>query len=430
MTIRLMVWNIERFGINKLGTSDFDTNASRAAYINGTITEANPDILVFVEVQTASRIGVGTLVTDTSGGPAVRAIWNALPGGTIVGNAGPWAIVPPLAINIPVSLQGNNAYSEAIAVFFRNDKLDFTGPYKWTGTASHQGAQPVANVAAAANYPAPWDTCLPTTNPHSGPALPQNQLAGQALFYDTNNDEITFGYKSSGKRTREMKKDPADIFRRHPWHTTFVENAGPAIGRVIKLWSVHPPPPGGPAPKEWLTALTEIPGIVSAIGATEVRVLCGDFNIDCTVADDPFSQLTNNVQYRSRGNTTNIYTRQNNQPTMMKSSSKGSITTGARPRYKYMSSKGYDNILTAYGGGAGAAANFNVVNRVIGTPPQDVLAPPPAVFTVALVADIPTIRGSVATNNAKDKRFRRLGNYGKIGGKTGASDHTALVVDL
>jgi hypothetical protein len=429
MTIRLMVWNIERFGINKLGVNDFDLTASRAAYIDATVTEADPDILVVIEVQTASRIGVGTLITDTSGGPGVRQLWNSLPGGTIVNNAGPWAVVPPLAINVPVSQAGNNAYSEGIAVFFRTDKLDFTGPYKWTGTASHEGSQPVANGAAAQNYPNPWDTCLPVGNPLNGPPLPQNQLAGQALFHDANGQQIIFGFKSSGKRPRAVKNDPEDIFRRQPWHTTFVENAGAAAGRVIKLWSVHPPPPGL-ATVESLMADTEIPDLIAPLGNDEVRVLCGDFNIDACAATDPFQQLTAGTRYRSRGNTTNIYTRQNNQPTMMKSPVKASIMAGNSPRYEYMSGKGYDNILTAHGVNAGQPANFAVVNRVIGTPPQDGAAPPAARFTVDLQSDIPTILALPVAAHIKDATFKELDNYGKIGKGLGASDHAPLVIDL
>jgi hypothetical protein len=430
MPIRLMVWNIERFGINKLGINQFDTNASRAAYINATIAEADPDILVVIEVQTAAVYGVGTLISDTSGGPGVIQLWNALPGGTIVNNAGPWAVVPPLATNVPVSPQGNNAYSEGVGIFFRTDKLDFAGPYKWTGVGSHQGSQPVADTAAAQTYPAPWDVCLPAGNPLGGPALPQNRLSGQALFHDQNGKVIRFGFKpTQAKRKRTTSKETEDIFKRNPWHTTFVENAGTLAGRSINIWSVHFPP-GRLAAAAATIALTESPDIVAPLANNETRVICGDFNVDIFDRSDPFSQLTLANAFSDRGTPTDLFDTHCFESTMMASVNNASITRGQSPDYRYMVNKGLDNILTAYGANAGAPANFLVANRVIGTPPQDVIPPPPARFTVDLQSDIAAILATPLTNPGKNLIFQRLDNYGKIGGKLGASDHAPLVIDL
>lgn len=425
MPIRLMVWNIQQFGQNKLGTNVFDNVGLRRNYIQATIAAVNPDILAVIEVRTGQQAGVGSLVTDTSGGPGVRTLWGLLPGGTIA-TGGPWAVIPPLLINPNIGVNNDRAYSEGIAVFFRTDVLDFTGPYKWTGTAFNQGAQPITNPAApnatgaaAQAYAAPWNTCLPAAQPASGlPALNQNRLAGQAIFWDNNNQQIFF----------------PGLFNRNPWLTTFEENNA-MVPRTIKLWTAHFPPHTAPA-RQAIAALADIPAVTAPLGANEVRVLCGDFNVNTLNAAEAniFDQLTANTQRIANHGTTNLYTSQFAAPTVVRGV-KQANTAGAGPWYGYIQSRngfreGLDNLLTAYGAAAGAPANPRVVNRVVGTPRQDIFPPPPAIYTVALGTDIPTINATGFANAAKWNLFRGLNNFGQIGGKIGASDHMALVIDL
>src|SRR5947209_2395525 len=56
MPIRLMAWNIQRFGINKMNNTVFDQFGARGEFIVDTVTEVNPDILVVIEVCTG-KIG-------------------------------------------------------------------------------------------------------------------------------------------------------------------------------------------------------------------------------------------------------------------------------------------------------------------------------------------------------------------------------------
>ena len=413
MPIRVMAWNIQRFGINKLGNNAWDFNGSRRAYITSTINQVNPHILIVIEVCTGNQVGVGNLVTDTSGGPGVRTLLGLLPGGAINGMpAGPWAVVPPQILNANIGRNRDTAYSEAMAVYFRTDLLDFTGPYKWTAN----GATSIVRfgTGGAQAYGAPWNGVLPAAVPWNQiPNLPQNQLAGQALFWQnpaTETTQLLF----------------PDVFARNPFLTTFVENTGPALNRrTIDIYSVHLPAHAATA-RQATAALADITTVRSVLNANEVRVILGDFNVNSLdpAQDDVFDQLTNNVQRVAPYNTTNLYHERFGWRTMLRYVKQADVT-GAAPFYGYTSTyaglaQGLDNLLTAYGAGAGAPANPDVVNRVYNSPP----------WTVALATNIPTILGLGVTPAMRRTIFRSIFDFGKIGAKIGASDHMALVIDL
>lgn len=422
MPIRVMVWNIQQFGLNKLNGSDFDPGATRGNYIQETILqEVQPDILIVIEVRTGQMSGVGSLVSDTSGGPGVLQLLQMLNGGDVT--QGNWRVVPPLVLNPNLGRVGDTAYSEAIAVFFDCTKLDFAGPNKWTGTKSNQGSKPIEDPAIPNDgngplskaYDGDWGEVLPTTVPAGGlPNLPQNQLAGQAIFYDDDDEQVFF----------------PDLFSRNPWLTTFIEKNGNVAVRTIKLFSVHFPP-NTPQAKQAIANLAYVPSVVAPLVGNEVRLILGDFNIDNTEDNDVsiFEQLTANVNRIGGRNkpTTDIYTTLFfNQITMLAPVPWGSVE-GDSPYYRYVKPEGYDNILVT----GNTYQNPRVVNRVVGTPPQDAPYAPPAVYSVGMVNAIQNIRAQRGRDiDQKNDVFNALGNFGTIGGTRGASDHMALVVEV
>lgn len=410
MPIRLMSWNIQRFGINKMRTTNFDNFGMRGDYIIDTIAEVNPDILVVIEVCTGNQVGVGNLVTDTSGGPGVRDLLPQLPGGSLP--AGPWAVVPPQILNANIGYNSDTAYSEAMAVYFRTDRLDFTGPYKWTAN----GAQSIVRfgLGGAIAYVAPWAGMLPAANPwNNNPNLPQDRLAGQALFWQDPANETTQLFFP-------------DLFSRNPFRTTFVENTGPMVNRrTIDVYSVHFPATA-PGARRATAAMADVPSVTAALGANEVRVIVGDFNVNslAPAQANVFTQLTAGATiFPAYGNTA-LYTKRFTWRTMLRYVKTADVT-GGPPFYGYtvlsgLVPQGLDNLLTAYGATAGAPANPDVVNRVYNSPP----------WTVALGFSIPNTLATGWGAAAMRTLFRSLPNFGQIGGKIGASDHMALVIDL
>ncbi|HMV82925.1 MAG TPA: hypothetical protein PLD20_03995 [Blastocatellia bacterium] len=421
MPIRVMVWNIQRFGLNKMIGNNFDPGGTRGTYIEQTILqEVQPDILIVIEVCTGQHAGVGTLITDPSGGAGVTNLLQRLNGGNVP--QGNWRVVPPLVLNPNLGRVGDRAYSEGIAVFFDRTRLDFTGPNKWTGDENHQGSQPIQNPAnpnangpASVAYDGTWLNALPTTVPvGNSPNLAQNQLAGRAIFNTANNQQVFF----------------PDIYARNPWLTTFVEKNGNAAVRQIKLFSVHFPPDSLNA-KKAVANLAYVPAVTAPLVPGEVRLILGDFNIDNMSYNEAsiFEQLTADVNRIGGRNkpTTDIYTTLFFDKVTMLDSVPYASVQGLGPYYGYVNHEGYDNILVA----GAAGLNPRVVNRVVGTPPQDAVPPPPAVYSVAMVNPIPNIRGLVGqTDDQKNAIFNAIGNFGTIGGSLGASDHMALVVEV
>lgn len=402
--ITLMAWNIQAFGLNKLGVTAWDVNGSRAAHIVSTIQQVNPDILVVIEVRTGQNNGVGSLITDTSGGPGVRTLLNVLnpPLAPPI-----WAVVPPLVLNPNIGPWSDVAYSEGIAVYFRMNTLDFTGPYKWTAN----GAEPLAGPTPAMAYGGPWAGALPGT-PGPGTMLNQNQLAGQPIFWHGNPAQQIFF---------------PTLFSRNPWLTTFREKNTPDAGRVIKIFAVHFPPQPNRA-RQATARLADVTEVTAPLGISEVRAIVGDFNVN-TLDDDQvdiFDQLTLNIAVDPNSATTNLYDLEFVDPTVVKPVG-SAATTGAAPYYAYIRRTGLDTgirlgldtMLTAHsGGGTGVT---NVVNRIVGVP---------GYYTVDMLHTIPWIIANLPPGGARKAHFNTLANFGHIGGTWGASDHLALAADI
>jgi hypothetical protein len=264
---RVLYWNIENFGINKIdnpnlkkrkkGSSQSEAVASsqRFAYVARHVAETDPDIFIIVEVETPWANNRGVLC----GGSGAVGLTNLLV--YLRTQDVNWHLVPPL-------ITGNK---ESVGVFFRNDRVTFTGPEQWNG-----GVGPtVPGLAALASqpYPAPWNNALPAGNNCAA----RVQFPSTAAVVPTPN--VAFG-----------------VGVRHPFQTTFTD----ATGRTINIFTVHAPASfvGATA---FLQNMTTMAVVAAPGAANELRLVLGDFNLsllrvaDSTYTDcyAPFTGLVN-----------------------------------------------------------------------------------------------------------------------------------------
>jgi len=455
---RILYWNIQQFGINKinnpsrkrqLGSSVNSMAASidRRALIMSTIAANLPDIIVVVETST----GAGAEGTLISAGGQTGALDLLV---RIRGAHGPnWMLVPPLIL-------GQGGVKEGISVYYNSAVLNFTGPFGWQGGANPSAATGVIGIANMVEYPAPWyigagnaNNVLPAGNTPGtagiiNPFMPMSKLAGQWLFHDNALPPNQLQFPGIGNRP--------------PFLTTFWD---PVNNRNIKLLSYHAPPDFGPA-ANGTNALSNIQEMTTDLGAQDVGVIVGDFNVDI------FNALFSGIAYNNLTNpAVGGYTRQINPTgnffpdksyvcTHIKTSNQAKPwTANGYPGYEYIGSNtnfpGYDsidNILTRYGAAAGGpAANMTIINRVSGSPYNRVMPTPggsPAGHYVYPTDMQPIIGGALAglpvalplppngpggnggylpgTVGAL-KRFKGWDNYGKI---RSTSDHLPLIIDV
>lgn len=393
--LRIMAWNIQRFGKGKLTVSPWDVIAARQEHILNTVMIANADILVVIEVQTSAAPGFGGLISDTSGGPGVRLLVELLRNRD---PAGGWMLVPP-AVLTPVG-----GYSEGIGVFFRSNRLSFEGPMAWTaaGIAPYQ-----PNVTVTAQYGRPWETALPRRASRLGPK--QNELAGQYEFLDGAGNLRTFPAGNS----------------RSLWRTRFYDTQEK---RSLDLFAAHFPPRADLA---WLafSKLAGVREVGEALNFREDRVVLGDFNVNVNspAAARVFDLLTGGPAIRRAAPCPLEYQQlfAAESVTAVKSVRQAS-PNGAPNFYRYASHAksgtrwGFDNAFVAREGRP-EANNQAVINRVIGT----------GAYGVDMIATIPEIHAQWPNSSAaRFQRFNNLVNYGHIGGGRGASDHLAIVFDL
>lgn len=390
MPTKLIVWNIERFTIDKINkTSATKENVKKKkpartalqniassvwklAYIRDTLSRA--DLFAIIEVQSAKGI-LGTLISGKGATGALFLLdWLRL-------NYNPnWRLVPPPKI-VGLNEAGEKSnYTETIAVFYRSDKLNFTGPYIWP--AAQNATVAVPNTGAASGpYPAPWANVLP----------PNNYYAAQFQFFDANGREIFFNNANM----------------RRPLLTTFTEVGGAA--RTIQLVCAHTSPN-----KDVTTAIARMAAIREIQPAGQrVVVLAGDFNYDIfkpkTV--DPYSNLSSfyNFQQNFRTNTSG------NGRTMYQFVPEATPAAYTRPL-------GLDNIFTRYDGGLQPPPNPNpqIIDRVAGS----VDYPSSMILSLARLAEL------YPNMTDRTENFRELMEFGHIGPGGGASDHLPLVIDL
>jgi hypothetical protein len=421
MSTRLMSWNIQDLAYwSKIAPTPPDPGRLRFGYIIDSIVERNPAILVVVEVETA-RPPVfdprGYLVTFTSGGPA---IWHMLQALRL--HDASWCVVPPL-------VSGAGRKKEGVAVFFRANLVNFLGPYQVVNEVINGNVYQYSTrimPRAPAAWGGSWVGALPPVPPHGGAvALQQDQLAGKAYF-DNGGAGLAALYFP-------------DTDSRSPYLASFIEVNPP--NRTINVLGVHLPPKSKPA-GEAVKRIVQIPEMFGPIAPNEVRVICGDFNLDALRPDrrallNPLS--TTNVTIGAGPATTRYELGNFVAPTMLRRVPDASAA-GAMPYLGYMATKwnvaahdympgdqypDYDHIYVAYGTYPDEPAHGYVMNRVVGTPP---IMPEVKQGMGTPIAEIlkmpdPPLFGTPS----RDEVLRRISNYGKI---RGASDHMGVYLDL
>ncbi|WP_047432812.1 hypothetical protein [Chryseobacterium indologenes] len=249
MSTKILCWNIERFGsqtlLNSYAREPSTLQRYRRDYILSNCYMLDPDIFIVIEVVTNKGLAGSLIPYGRSAYTGLTMILDRLK--RLNTN---WCLVPPLRLN--ENLQDKfSSYSESIGVFFRNDRLDFIGPYIWP--ADHHHEAKTSKREGSVNrgpYPPGFDDFLPD----------RNYFAAKVEFHDKNNQLITF----------------PDAPSRRPYLTRFHERQGEY--RNISLFNIHLPV----IPDIAETALKRLLKHIDQEPAynNDIKVIAGDLNID------------------------------------------------------------------------------------------------------------------------------------------------------
>lgn len=395
MPTRLVVWNINRFSNNTLNDSSGKDFVEKFASIAQSVWNGGyirniaktADIFVILEVQ-SSRDVLGSLV----GGLGQQGVLFLLDWMKLNYNAN-WFVVPPLKLVGANEAGATDLYTEGIAVFFRNDKVNFTGPYVWPNNGN-VAVKPGQSVTPGA-YPSPWTNALPTGN----------FFAGQyEYFKNPANQTGAFTYLSGNYR--------------RPFFTTFTEVG---TNRVIKLLSVHPSPGSKNNVKTVVNNLASIVEIQPS-GSPQVVVVAGDFNINVIETFNFFTGKT-----KGGGASQGYYSLKQIFTQKFTSSSRGTNGVTAIKQIKdatpasYLTALGIDNMFIRYDGGLVPPTNNpRIIDPVTGTDE----------YPSQMLLSIADINKYYSTTETQTEAFRGVMNYGHIAHFAGASDHLPLVMDI
>ena len=258
--MKILVWNIKFFSKNRivaqpsvdktispLGNLQRTNNDAQRAlqalnYILTTVQLTDPDVFVVLEPG-CSAGNPGTLVNKDDAGPAglIQLLAN------LRQTTNAWCLVPPQRINITRQhpVETTSQYTECIGVYWRSDRLTFTGP--WANTAAGPNTP---GKGAAVVYGDPWVS-----------TVPNGTTAAGRCIYTTPNDnqqQVLLGFP--------------DVTSRFPFCTTFTEIGGQQ--RLLELYSVHCDTKQGAFAAD---AMLKLPFSQQANKAT---VIAGDFNIN------------------------------------------------------------------------------------------------------------------------------------------------------
>lgn len=443
---RVLFWNVNNFSAN--GFFPGPNNAQRAladdaAYgqpaaqqdadsrvrvLLDVIEDIEPEIISICEVKPGKEgIPTGQLVRDGAALDLLFELWTA-------GHfhaADNFALVPPL-------VSGTGKATEAIAVFYRSDLLQFLGPYGWNGV---QGA-PVQAGVALADYPPLWKNGLPGgTIPANWPneGRRENQLAGQPSFADAAGAPLTFPSPNS----------------RAPWLTTFRDIAG---NRLITLLSYHAPSKLASA-VDGTEELARIPAMTTPIQEREARCIVGDFNVS-TFREPEAQEAFAPLRKAPNGYSLCLDPKRDGVPaelpgqgyyvTMLKGrreaspwiSDRQGRTVYGYPAFDYMATGALDNALVWHGAQAGAAAGMTVCNPIAESSYRRDPAPPPGVhkgtFMVfrGMAMDVLRYRpaqGKWGIDGFEPGALTALGRFVEWDNYThirSTSDHLAIALDI
>ena len=442
MSIRIMMWNIQKFSITKFDAPHFigrgldkrvhpDYGSHlRWDHILSTISEVDPDILVLIEVGS----GGANCGAIAAGGAAAGVL--QLLGGLQTNGFADMRVVPPI-------VSGLGGSREGIAVFFKSSKLRFTGPWMWGidyGRTEMAAPQNARNFDAHP-YDGVWTNVLPTANN-------QNLLAAQWLFADAlatfpPRETTSYFFPSMGNRSLCL--------------TTFHDISG---NRQISVFSMHSPASrilAGLA----LNTIARIRELRLDPRDTEVQVLVGDFNVN---ALDPLQVHSFDALQRNWYIDSNL-SRRSRIPFVLHNTTEPTVLNGVTPRRTYtgLSFRGtariaapvnqaqlpgpyygyvgkgdfgrgemlaLDNMLTRYGTGIQRPGNhhFEVANTVFQT---GTCTPDLGGETITDMLTKFNIGHMNPQTSQANRYFRQYSaRFGKIGALIGASDHMALVIDV
>jgi hypothetical protein len=445
---RILYWNIENFGINKIanpnarkrkrGATDLteaDASTRRRDIINEVIGAAKPQVIVIVELESAPFIGAGVLSTHagTDGAAALSAeVANVV--------EGTWAVIPPL----------QTGPTEAVAVMYETTNRYFAGPFVWPGGTGP--AVPPGNRTGS--YPAPYFGWVPSA------PVPAHALHNANAVQNRCAARTTFTYRAGHRQAGAPFQFPA--YARAPYMVSLYESAGG--GRNLTLFGIHAPSGNPVSAAQYLQDLSDIAEIVDNVAVNEVRLVIGDFNVqllDPALAEDPaYGHLQNpNSGYM-------LALKPVSPPPAAPGGYAGYFATHIRsqykakgwssrnrvayyPGYRYVGSDhgppsaAIDNAFYRYGANfqpppEPRATNVTIMNPVVGTPLNVVRPPSGGAWPGAVVlqrrmtvppwpaANRPP--GAAPRHNPGFRKlFRSWDQYGCI---RSTSDHFAIAIDV
>lgn len=391
--MRVLLWNIQSFTLTRV----FDTTGNTPAevmdsadkswantqYILRTLAQADPDVFVVIEAR-SDQGPIGELARGN--GPAgllylLTQFRQSL--------SPTWCLVPPLRVN-PQDILGINTHTETVGVFWRDDRLAFTGPMRWPDANNATGPAIAPGGAATANYPPPWDAAVP----------PGLQAAALCQFFP-GGQELLFN----------------EAAHRRPYLTRFTERNAP--GRTVNLFSVHFKP-GVDAS----TASARLSGLLDDMPPARnmFHLAVGDFNVDL-INPDMLQQAALQQWGPGWANFTRVSPPGNAQ-TMV-------LANNAAVPGGYLRNLCLDYGFVRYGDGAAPAMGqgpvAGVAEQIAGTAPA---APLPGFTTdmqvsLAALAHIP---GGIGNQTAV---FRNRWNYGHLSPpEPGTSDHLPVLLQV
>lgn len=432
---RVLYWNIENFGLNKVanllqrrqkGSSLTQAQAAvqRLTHITQVLQAVNPDVVVVVEVESAPFNGAGTLAPGA--GPAGSMYLRLWIQAALGGN---WQLVPPL----------QTGPNEAVAVFYNDNNRYFAGPYVWPGGAAGPAVAPGAATGAY-----PGAQTLPNRN------VPAGALQNGGVSEGRCAAQTAFTYAAA-----HMNAGTAINWgiSRAPYMVSLYESAVP---RTLTIFGIHAPAASGPAAL-YLQELANVAEIVDNLNAAEVRLVIGDFNLQ--LLDGALNRAAAYGHLVAAGYTL-VLSPQNPAPappvagyasyyaTHIRRTTKAKCWPKAGrvayyPGYRYVGSDhgppsaAIDNAFVRYGANfmVPPPHNFTIMNSIVGSP-MNVVAPPsrgapPGSLALARGTGVPppAIAPAIgpAYGPALARQFRQWTEYGYI---RSTSDHFALALDV
>jgi hypothetical protein len=458
---RILYWNLENFAENKINSVDpgrqvgstvsrTQAAQNRLYYLGSVLRAVGPDVFVVVEVESSPHRGAGELAVEAG----ARGCLTLLGHLRTVLPAENWDLVPPL----------QTGPNEAVAVFYRHDRLTFCGPSLWPGGLGPSVRADDPQARPPGNYPALMDGALP-----AGALVPRDghwPNAGQCVRQCAANTSYEWSLAQAADGIGRFDWGARE---RAPYQVCFLETptlvppipvpappAPDANTRVLTVFAVHAPAHAGVA-EEYLRNLSRLAEITEGQGPHEVRVVVGDFNVN--LMDDQFATVEPYHHLMRLAPPYSLLLQpQAPLPGHLHEGFADYFATHIRHRYSAVCwstqaerrvAPGYgytgsdfgppasaiDNAFVRYlGPGHDPDAHFTIVNPVVGSPYPDVVGggPTGTVLFGRLIDAPPSVLGH-APDIAPDytpglaSNFRAWGNYGYL---RSTSDHLPLVMDV